>query len=150
MKQIQHLPERTANTGTLLLLGWIPIEAAVHKRMLCTFRNIVANKNPVEYNIANRQLAIKNKDSKSWFIRIVVLADKYELPSPHELLVNPPCKYKWNKLVSKVVNFFWLDKLKTDAKEKSTLKLLNIEDTIIRKTHNIWFSGGADPFAVKR
>ncbi|CAC5414420.1 unnamed protein product [Mytilus coruscus] len=59
MKQIQHLPERTANTGTLLLLGQIPIEAVVHKRMLCTFSNIIANKNSVEYNIANRQLAIK-------------------------------------------------------------------------------------------
>ncbi|VDI04475.1 Hypothetical predicted protein [Mytilus galloprovincialis] len=150
MKQIQHLPERTANTGTLLLLGQIPIEAVVHKRMLCNFRNIVANKNSVEYNIANRQLAIKSKDSKSWFIRIVELTDKYELPSPHELLVNPPCKYKWKKLVSKVVNFFWLDKLKTEAKDKSTLNLLNIEDTIIGKTHNIWFSGGAEPFAVKR
>lgn len=37
----------------------------------------------------------------------------------------------------------------TDAKENSTLKLLNIEDTIMGKTDNIWFSWGVGPFAVK-
>lgn len=36
-----------------------------------------------------------------------------------------------------------------DAKENSTLKLLNIEDTIIGKTDNIWFIWGVGPFAVK-
>jgi hypothetical protein len=45
IKQIQHLPERTANAGALLLLGQIPIEGQIHKRMLCTFRNVIANTN---------------------------------------------------------------------------------------------------------
>jgi hypothetical protein len=87
IKQIQHLPERTANAGAfpfffqymhpsfqsivaLLLLGQIPIEGQIHKRMLCTFRNVIANTNSVEQNIAYRQFAIKSNDSKSWFIKI--------------------------------------------------------------------------------
>jgi hypothetical protein len=45
IKQIQHLPERTANAGALLLIGQIPIEGQIHKRMLCTFRNVIANTN---------------------------------------------------------------------------------------------------------
>ena len=48
IKQIQHLPERTANAGALLLIGQIPIEGQIHKRMLCTFRNVIANTNSVE------------------------------------------------------------------------------------------------------
>jgi hypothetical protein len=48
IKQIQHLPERTANVGALLLLGQIPIEGQIHKRMLCTFRNVIASTNSVE------------------------------------------------------------------------------------------------------
>ena len=52
IKQIQHLPKRTANAGALLLLGQIPIEGQIHKRMLCTFRNVIANTNSVEQNIA--------------------------------------------------------------------------------------------------
>jgi hypothetical protein len=45
IKQIQHLPEMTANAGALLLIGQIPIEGQIHKRMLCTFRNVIANTN---------------------------------------------------------------------------------------------------------
>jgi hypothetical protein len=36
----------------LLLLGQIPIEGQIHKRMLYTFRNVIANTNSVEQNIA--------------------------------------------------------------------------------------------------
>ena len=91
IKQIQHLPERTANAGALLLIGQI------HKRMLCTFRNVIANTNSVEQNIAYRQLAIKSNDSKSWFIKIVQITQIYDLPSPYDLMETPPNKRKWKK-----------------------------------------------------
>ncbi|CAG2194396.1 unnamed protein product [Mytilus edulis] len=34
LKRIQHLPDRTANAAVLLLIGQIPIEAEIHKRIL--------------------------------------------------------------------------------------------------------------------
>ncbi|CAC5367796.1 unnamed protein product [Mytilus coruscus] len=34
LKRIQHLPDRTANATVLLLIGQIPIEAEIHKRIL--------------------------------------------------------------------------------------------------------------------
>ena len=94
IKQIQHLPERTANAGALLLLGQIPIEGQIHKRMLCTFRNVIANTNSVEQNIAYRQLATKSNDSKSGFIKITQM---YDLPLPYDLMETPPNKRKWKK-----------------------------------------------------
>jgi hypothetical protein len=97
VKQIQHLPERTANAGVLLLIGQIPIEGQIHERMLCTFRNVIANTNSVEQNIAYRQLAIKSNDSKSWFIKIVQITQIYDLPSPYDLMETPPNKRKWKK-----------------------------------------------------
>ena len=100
IKQIQHLPERTANAGALLLIGQIPIEGQIHKRMLCTFRNVIANSNSVEQNIAYRQLATKSNDSKSWFIKIVQITQLYVLPSPYDLMETPPNKRKWKKLVT--------------------------------------------------
>jgi hypothetical protein len=33
---------------------------------------------------------------------------------------------------------------------KTTLKYLNVDDVMIDKTHNIWYSGGAEPYAVNR
>ena len=38
LRQIQHLPERTATCAVYLLLGQIPVEAELHKRMLNFFR----------------------------------------------------------------------------------------------------------------
>ena len=67
----------TANAGALLLIDQIPIEGQIHKRMLCTFRNGIANTNSVEQNIAYRQLATKSNDSKSWFLKIVQITQIY-------------------------------------------------------------------------
>ena len=149
IKQIQHLPERTANAGALLLLGQIPIEGQIHKRMLCTFRNVIANTNSVEQNIGYRQLATKSNDLKSWFINIVQITQIYDLPSPYDLMETPPNKRKWKKLVTDSVNLYWTLKLKDEINFKTTLKYLNVDDILmIGKTHNIWYSGGAEPYAV--
>ena len=56
LKHIQHLPTRTANSAVLILAGLLPIESELHKRMLSVFRNIVDNKESMEYKIAFRQL----------------------------------------------------------------------------------------------
>jgi hypothetical protein len=150
IKQIQHPPERTANAGALLLIGQIPIEGQIHKRMLCTFRNAIANTNSVEKNIAYRQLAIKSNDSKSWFIKIVQITQIYDLPSPYDLMETPPNKRKWKKIVTDSVNLYWSLKLKDEVDSKTTLKYLNVDDVMIDITHNIWYSGGAEPYAVNR
>ncbi|CAM1306202.1 Uncharacterised protein r2_g1589 [Pycnogonum litorale] len=88
------------------------------------------------------------KSKNSWFPRLSELTDIYELPSPHDLIVSPPTKYQWNKLVNNAVNSHWLSKLSKEAKEKSTLKLVNLQDCKIGKVHNIWSSCGSEPFAI--
>ena len=97
MKRIQHLPSRTANAATYLLLGQIPIEAELHKRTLGLFRNIIDNENSVECELAFRQLATKNEQSNSWFRKLLVITELYGLPSPYEMLFYPPSKTSWKK-----------------------------------------------------
>ena len=80
IKQIQHLPERTANVASLLLVGQLPIEPEIHRRMINLFGNIIRNFESIERDIAIRQLATKPKTSDSWFIEIVKLLELYELP----------------------------------------------------------------------
>jgi hypothetical protein len=67
LKQIQHLPERTSDAATYLLLGQIPITGEIHKRALTTFGNIIRDFGTVECELAHRQLAVKSKKSHSWF-----------------------------------------------------------------------------------
>ncbi|CAG2194202.1 AO7 [Mytilus edulis] len=47
--------------------------------MLSLFRNIADNHGSVERSIAQRQLALKTRDSESWFIQIIKLTEIYKL-----------------------------------------------------------------------
>ncbi|CAC5422477.1 unnamed protein product [Mytilus coruscus] len=74
--------ERTATSAVYLLLGQIPVEAELHKRMLNFFGNIIRNHGSDERDVAIRQLAVMPRDSNSWFVKIVELTEQYGLPSP--------------------------------------------------------------------
>jgi hypothetical protein len=66
-------------------------------------------------------------------------------------LETPPNKRKWGKnLVTDSVNLCWTLKLKDKVNSKTTLNYLNVDDVMIGNTHNIWCSGGAEPYAVNR
>ena len=54
------------------------------------------------------------------------------------------------KLVTDSVNLYWILKLKDEVNSKTTLKYLNVDDVMIGKTHNIWYSGGAEPYTDNR
>ncbi|CAG2246674.1 unnamed protein product [Mytilus edulis] len=150
LKRIQHLPDRTANAAVLLLIGQIHIEAEIHKRILGIFRNIIDNDNSVERDLAFRQLAMKSDSSNSWFRKVVIITELYDLPSPHDLLVSPPSKSKWKKLVNSSVNYYWITKLKSEASEKSSLNLLNYADAEFGSIHSIWNTCGSEPYSTLR
>ena len=48
LKQVQNLPERTANEATYLMMGRIPVIGELHKRILKTFGNIIRKDNSIE------------------------------------------------------------------------------------------------------
>jgi hypothetical protein len=82
LKQVQNLPERTANEATYLMMGRIPVVGESHKRILKTFGNIIRKDNSIEKDIALRQLALKGQNSDSWFSKLDEISEKYSLNSP--------------------------------------------------------------------
>ncbi|CAG2234184.1 unnamed protein product [Mytilus edulis] len=98
LKQIHHLSKHTATYAVYLLLGQIPVEAELHKRMLNFFGNIIRNHGSVERDVAIRQLAVMPRDSNSWFVKIIDLTEQYGLPSPHDLINVPPGKIEWKNI----------------------------------------------------
>jgi hypothetical protein len=88
LKQVQSLPERTANEATCLLMGRIPVIGELHKRILKTFDNIIRKDNSIETDIALRQLALKGQNSDSWVSKLDEISEKYILNSTHDLIVN--------------------------------------------------------------
>lgn len=57
-----------------------------------TFGHLRRNFDPIEREIAQRQLAMKCIYSNSWFTKVTETALKYDLPSPHDLISNRPEK----------------------------------------------------------
>ena len=89
LKQMQHLPDRTQSSASLALLGIPQVECVLLKNMLGLFWRWITSKG-AEREISLRQLAMKTSTESSWFNRIRVILNRYGLPSPSELLDNPP------------------------------------------------------------
>ena len=124
LKKLQCLPSRTANEAPYILLNILPMEAQLDMKILSFFGKIIADKSSILYQISVRQLATKSLQSNSWFITILKLCLKYNLPSPHSLIHKPPKATQWKKQVKKMIYRYWQDELCTKAEEKSTLTLI--------------------------
>ncbi|CAG2198388.1 unnamed protein product [Mytilus edulis] len=94
------------------------------------------------------QLAMKDEKSGSWFTKLHNLIVIYGLPLPYYIIENPPSKISWNRHVNNCINNHFLQNLKKEAKEKSSLKYINFNDSNIGTVHNIWKSSGTDPYSI--
>ena len=67
LRHIQNLPPNTALTAAVYgLLGGRPIEQELDLRKLTLLGNILSQKFTLEYEIAQRQMAVKDLNSNRW------------------------------------------------------------------------------------
>ena len=138
LRRIQSLPDSTAVEALYILSGTLPIEAQLDIRTLTFFGKIANRENDILQKIGLRQLALKDLNSNSWFIYVTKLANNYNLPSTHEIIVNPISESKWKQLVKREVTKFWCIKIKESASNKSSLKYLDLDNITLKQTANIW------------
>ena len=115
LKQIQGQPDKTPNSVVLALLGIPPVAVAIHKNSLNLFMNIIKNKSSVEYQIAERQLAMKDIKEKNWFNYIRSTLELYNLPSAYTLLQLDITKLQWKKLLNSSIATFVENSWKTEV-----------------------------------
>ena len=84
--------------------------------------NIIKNKSSVEYQIAERQLAMKDIKEKSWFNYIRSTLELYNLPSAYTLLQLDITKLQWKKLLNSSIATFFENSWKTEVATKPSLK----------------------------
>ena len=138
LKQIQGLPDITANSISLALLGVLPLDAVVHKNALTTFLNMIRLKGSIENDIALRQIVMKDVKDKSWFMFVREILHMYDLPSIFQLLSNPPSKNEWKRVMNTAVNKAVEEGWQQDVKSKSSLKYVNVDSLKVGRTHHIW------------
>ena len=138
LKQIQGLPDKTANSISLALLGVLPLDVVVHKNALTTFLNMIRLKGSIENDIALRQIVMKDVKDKSWFMFVREILHMYDLPSIFQLLSNPPSKNEWKRVMNTAVNKAVEEGWQQDVKSKSSLKYVNVDSLKVGRTHHIW------------
>ena len=125
LRQLQSLPESTANAAVYLLMGAIPIEGEWHKRVLSLFGRIarLGSDHPL-YLLAARQLSLgEERRPHSWFTQASRIGALYGIDVA-DVLRSPWSKEMWKCRVRNVINSYWKIRLLQEAQKRSTLKWL--------------------------
>ncbi len=150
LRKIQHLPKSTATAAIYLLIGTPPLEATIHIKTICFFLTQLRRSDSIEYQLIERQLAMKKDSANSWTWYVNKLLKRYHLPSAFALLKKQPTKDVWKNEVKKKVLSAWEDDLIKEAREKSTLDLLNLEVCGLQHPHPAWQLGAANIATVMK
>jgi hypothetical protein len=141
LRQLQSLPNSTAIPAIYLLLGILPIRAQIHIKILSLYISILHRPSSVEYDVIQRQLAIKDTSSSSWTSQLRQVLHMYKLPSSLQLANAPPLKKKWKLTVKSAVTTHWEEKLKEKAASMKSLRNLNLDMCAIGFSHPVWVCG---------
>ena len=149
-RRLQHLPEGTPNSLTLLMVNLLPVQSIIERKMLVLFNNLACLEDSKERDILTRQLCVKDKKSNSWVVQITNLLYKYDLPSPFDILQNPVNSKEWKMIVKTKLNTIWKEQLIRDASHKISLKYINIDIMLNKKFHHIWKCTPTNLFEVNK
>ncbi len=149
LRQIQSLPDRTARCAVYILLGTVPMEAYYHLAILSLLARILRADNCFITELAIRQTAVHDINSKSWFIRAAKTLHMYGLPPIHALAQDPPSKEQWRDECKRAVFTYWKDDLTNQAIGKTTLMNLSL-DHGIGTPHPLWQNVSNAFFDIKK
>ena len=91
------------------------MEAHLHIKVLRLLGAHMQRENPLEHQLCEQQLVMKENSLHSWFIGAKKLLVLYNLPSPVQLLWQMPPKEAWRKTISECVCNHWLGALMGEA-----------------------------------
>jgi hypothetical protein len=101
------------------------------------FTTLARLDSPIEKEILIWEMENSKEEDTLFICRIRKMLQKYNLPSPEEILENPPKEQEWKNEMKKAINSFWYDKWTNDKQTKSTLEYLEIQQNPIGTPHNI-------------
>jgi hypothetical protein len=84
------------------------------------FTTLARLESSIEKEILIWEMENSKEEDKLFICRIRKTLQKYNLPSPEEILENPPKKQQWKNTMKKAINSFWYDKWTNEKQIKST------------------------------
>ena len=112
------------------LLGELPVEGLLHLRTLSLFHNIWCNPSSTVHKMMKYILVMCKENSTTWSNHVRLLCLKYGLPSPIQLLCQPPwSKKQWKDFISARVTAWHERELRLLATQNSKMTYLNVQTT---------------------
>ena len=150
LRNLQKLVSRTPPCVIYFLGGHLPASAVLHLRQLSLFNMICQLKDSVLYKMSEYQLTTSKFNNGSWIMRIRELCIQYQLPSPLDLLYNPPPKTKFKSMVKSHVVNYWEIMLRFEAAQLRSLVHFKPLYISLVKPHPIWTTCGSNPIEVNK
>ena len=105
-------------------------------RKLTLLGNILLHKDTLEFEIAQRQLAVKSIDSNSWFADCNRILYKYSLPNIYHGIGHIESPEVWRVLVKKHIDFYV--EAEWARESKVSLQWLNVQSLKVGQTRQVW------------
>ena len=102
----------------------MPLVEYLHRRVFGTLGSVLRSNSIEREELAERKILLEDKNLKSWFVYVVPMLSQYNLPSIIDLLSTEISKEAWKQTVDKHVSANWVDNIKLEASERSSLKFL--------------------------
>ena len=134
VRSVLGLRKSVASSALFLMSGLYPIECELHCRIIGLYGAICRQdcRHPLKV-IAQRQLA--NPDC-GWFAYLLTIATKYNIRAQIlNQLYNPDKPTRWKRFIKLHVKSWWNQHLFEDAKDRSTLQLLDLSLINAGETH---------------
>ena len=148
LRRLQRLLPQTPQPVIYFLAGSLPGSAILHLRQLSLFGMITRLRDST-INIHAKNIFNNNTISpKSWFHQIRNLCLKYDLPHPATLLLYPPSKHEYKRIVKQKVINYWELSLRNEAKKLTSLEFFHPEKMSLISPHPMWKTAGSSPTKV--
>ena len=138
--QLQRLHRNTGTPAVYFMSGVLPAKALLDIKILNLFGMISRlGTGHILHKISF--FSLTNASPHSWLTMTRKLFVKYDLGDPLTLLLSPPAKEFYKRLVKTSVTSVWHTQLKTEAQKLSSLKYLHCDFLPLgRGPHLIWRS----------
>ena len=145
---IQRLFSRTPRAVTFFLAGSLPASALLHLRQLKLFGMISRLPNNVLHKHASNVFKFVTTTRKSWFTQIRQLCLCYGLPHPSCILLSPPTKEQFKKLIKSHVIDYWETTLREESDKLKSLTYFHPQYMSLTEPHPLWTSAGSSPAKI--
>ena len=151
LKSLMKLPDKSPDPVIYFLAGTTPIIAHIHRRQLSLFGMIARLPTNILHATASKILSSDPDSSKSWFVsNIRHLCTKYSLPSPLQLLQNPPSKNSYKKMIKSKIIDYWETHLRAEAAPKPSLIYFKPSFMSLSSPHPMFTTCGSNPFETNK